>query len=159
MKIRDSHLYRQSHSTFEEYCQDRWEFTANYARRLIQSSTITENIKTVPIGTIPTSERHLRPLTQLRVSLLDLYERQGWKPLGYKSWRECVTSEFRDKQRYLYYQLEAAKTERNLCTMVQTAEKIPERQLRPLISLKPKEQKEAWDKAVKTAPEGNGCNG
>lgn len=38
---------------------------------------------------------------------------------GYTSWRECVVAEFKDQQRYLYYQLEAAQTEKNICTIVQ----------------------------------------
>jgi len=121
----------------------------------------------------PTSESQLRPLTQLRVSLLDLYERQGWKSLGYDSWKACVTNEFKDKQRYLYYQLEAAKTERNLQDLQNSTKveigSIPERQLRPLSNLSPDQQREIWKKAVETAPEGksaskiylmvNGCNG
>jgi hypothetical protein len=75
--------------------------------------------------------------------------------LGYKSWRECVVKEFGQNERYLYRQLEAAQTEKNIWPMGQKAE-IPERQLRPLVSLHndPEAQKEAWAKAVETAPEG-----
>jgi hypothetical protein len=75
--------------------------------------------------------------------------------MGYASWRECVTAEFRDKERYLYYQLEAAQTAKNVCTIVQK-ESIPESQLRPLTKLRdnPEKQKEAWQQAVDTAPDG-----
>jgi hypothetical protein len=92
-------------------------------------------------------------MTNIRALVLDLYEREGWAALGYKSWRECVVAEFKDQQRYLYYQLEAAQTEKNICP---TGQNIPERQLRPLTKLRdnPEAQKEAWQRAVETAPEG-----
>jgi hypothetical protein len=89
-----------------------------------------------------------------RVMLLELYEREGWRALGYNNWRECVDAEFPQNQRYLYYQLQAAVTERNICTMVQNDSPIPERQLRPLASLPPEVQAEAWQRAVETAPDG-----
>jgi len=50
--------------TFEEYCRERWDFAANYARRLIHSCLTVENIKSVPIGTIPTTESQTRPLAR-----------------------------------------------------------------------------------------------
>ena len=55
---------------------------------------------------------------------------------------EAMASSFKDKQRYLYYQLEAAQIEKNICTMVQKGQ-IPERHLRPLTKLEPEQQKEA----------------
>jgi len=63
MKIRDSKLYRETHSTFEEYCKERWGFTRSYAYRLIASSEVTDNLS--PMGDIPESERVTRPLTKL----------------------------------------------------------------------------------------------
>lgn len=93
-------------------------------------------------------------ISNIRALILDLYERQGWAALGYGSWRECVVAEFKEQQRYLYYQLEAAKIGRNLCTIVQKTESIPEGQLRPLARLEPEKQKEAWQMAVDTAPNG-----
>jgi hypothetical protein len=93
-------------------------------------------------------------LVDIRPLLIELDERRGWEALGYKSLRECMTKEFKQSQRYLYYQLEAAKTEKNICTRVQITESIPEKHLRPLTSLEPDEQAEAWKEAVATAPEG-----
>ena len=81
-----------------------------------------------------------------------MYEREGWKALGYDSWRACVASEFKQSQAYLYRQLEAAQTERAISPIGE--KQIPESHLRPLTHLEPSEQKEVWDKAVKTAPEG-----
>jgi hypothetical protein len=75
--------------------------------------------------------------------------------MGYANWRECVTAEFQNSQAYLYRQLEAAQTEKVISP---TGEKpqIPERQLRPLTKLRddPEKQKEAWQKAVESAPAG-----
>ena len=81
-------------------------------------------------------------MNNVRYLVLDLYEREGWTALGYASWRECVTEEFKQNQRYLYYQLEAAQIEKNICTMVQK-EQILERQLRPLSKLEPDQQRTA----------------
>jgi hypothetical protein len=94
-------------------------------------------------------------MDNIRSLVLDLYERRGWSALGYDNWRECVTAEFEHKERYLYYQLEAAQAEKNICTIVQS-HKLPESQLRPLIKLKdnPEKQREAWQRAVETAPAG-----
>lgn len=92
-------------------------------------------------------------MTNIRSLVLELYEREGWSAMGYASWRECVTAEFKQGQRHLYEQLEAAQTEKNICAVAQN---IPERQLRPLTKLRnnPEKQKEAWQQAVDTAPDG-----
>jgi hypothetical protein len=63
MQIRDNRLYRESYTTFEAYCKERWGFERNYANKLIRASEVTENLGTVV--PIPTSERVLRPLTRL----------------------------------------------------------------------------------------------
>jgi hypothetical protein len=84
----------------------------------------------------------------------DLYEREGWSALGYQSWRECVVAEFKQGQAYLYRQLKAAQTEKVISPKGENS--IPEKQLRPLTKLKgdPEAQREAWQKAVETAPDG-----
>jgi len=87
-----------------------------------------------------------------RALLLDLYERNGWEALGYQSWRECVVGEFKQHQSYLYRQLEAARAERNIS--VSPIGEIKESILRPLANLPPDEQREVYQKAVETAPEG-----
>jgi len=55
-----------------------------------------------------------RHLESARAQLLELYEREGWRALGYGSWRECVTVEFQRSQSALYRALEAARVERAL---------------------------------------------
>lgn len=93
-------------------------------------------------------------LTDIRWLVYELYIREGWSAMGYASWRECVNAEFPSSQSYLYRQLEAAKTEKIISPMGEN--QIPERQLRPLTKLRndPEKQREAWTKAVSTAPEG-----
>lgn len=86
-------------------------------------------------------------MNNIRALILDLYERDGWTALGYATWRECVTAEFKQSERYLYKQLKAAQTEKNICTIGQK-EEIPESQLRPLTKLKDSHdrQRKAWIK-------------
>ena len=93
-------------------------------------------------------------MTNIRGLVLELYEREGWTALGYASWRECVTAEFQFKQSHVYELLDAAKTERNISAKAEN--QIPETHLRPLAKLRdnPEAQKEAWQQAVATAPEG-----
>ena len=93
-------------------------------------------------------------MNNVRYLVLDLYEREGWSALGYESWRECVTAEFKNSQAYLYRQLEAAQAEKVISPIGEN--EIPESQLRPLTKLRdnPEQQREAWQKAVETAPDG-----
>lgn len=73
--IRDQKLYRQTHDNFEDYCQERWGFTANYARRQITAAEVATQLKSenVPVGTL--SERVLREVSNVpkekRLEVLD----------------------------------------------------------------------------------------
>jgi hypothetical protein len=42
--IRDTRLYRESHDSFETYCQDQWDITPQYAGKLIRSWRIAERL-------------------------------------------------------------------------------------------------------------------
>jgi hypothetical protein len=77
-QLRDRRLYRSTHSSFEEYCQDRFGMKRRHPYRLIDAAKVVNNILEVcPIGThksgdtnqrlqiVPTSERQTRPLTKL----------------------------------------------------------------------------------------------
>lgn len=88
-----------------------------------------------------------------RAWLAELHEREGWKALGYKSWRECVVAEFGQSQAYLYRQLAAAQTEKLISPDGEVGQ-IPEAHLRPLSKLPQVERAEAWQEAVESAPEG-----
>jgi len=70
LAIRDQRLYRSSHDTFEEYCRDKWKFTARQANRLIGAGGVVENliqdqlVSSVPAA-IPENEAQARPLAPL----------------------------------------------------------------------------------------------
>ena len=73
LTIRQQKLYRESHGSFEEYCRQRWQMSRSYANRLIGASSVVRNL--VPIGTIPTRENQVRPLTQLEPE----QQREAWE--------------------------------------------------------------------------------
>jgi len=89
--------------------------------------------------------------------LLQLYEGEGWKVLGYATWRECAQEEFGFKQSHAYRLLEFAEVTRNIEFSPMGEKQImptAERQIRPLTQLEPEEQAAAWQQAVETAPNG-----
>jgi hypothetical protein len=94
-------------------------------------------------------------MNDVRSLVYDLYVREGWSALGYESWRECVTKEFQQNERYLYRELESAQAEKNICQICQNT-KIPDSQLHALTKLRnePEKQREAYQQAIDTAPEG-----
>ena len=73
--IRNEKLYLKTHTTFEAYCQDKFDFTANYGGRLLRSAEavnkLEKELKGVPIGTVvlPKTESQVREL--LRVNPKD----------------------------------------------------------------------------------------
>lgn len=65
LAIRDGRLYRATHRTFEDYCQERWGISRRHANRLIGARTVQDNLG--PIGPkLPATESQARPLTALR---------------------------------------------------------------------------------------------
>lgn len=65
LDIRDSRLYRLDYGTFEEYCQRRWDLKQAQAYRLMDAAKVTENLKVLPMGELPTVERQARELAPL----------------------------------------------------------------------------------------------
>ncbi len=60
-RIHGRQLYKEEFSTFEEYCQERWEWGRSRGYRLMEAALAAE--KMLPIGNIlPTRESHVRPL-------------------------------------------------------------------------------------------------
>lgn len=88
-----------------------------------------------------------------RVILLDFYEREGWRALGYKSWREFAVEKSNQSQSYLYRQIEAAQVEREISPNGELGV-IPERQLRELARAPEGQRKPVYDEAAATAPNG-----
>ena len=46
LEIRDNRLYRENHSTFNDYCRKRWGWSRDYGDRLIAATKITKLIST-----------------------------------------------------------------------------------------------------------------
>lgn len=85
LSVRDSKLYRESHSTFESYCQEKWSMSRDYAYRLIGASKVVSNL--LPIGGKPQNESQARPLTALepeeqREAWTAAVEASGGNPTG-----------------------------------------------------------------------------
>ena len=57
LEIRDNRLYRESHKTFEDYCQEKWGMTDRRARMLITAAGTMGIIET---GTIVPGIPHAR---------------------------------------------------------------------------------------------------
>lgn len=57
--LRDSLLYREHYSTFEEYCRDRWGWSRVHAHRQMEAA---DTAAVLPVGNKPTSERQAREL-------------------------------------------------------------------------------------------------
>jgi hypothetical protein len=85
--------------------------------------------------------------TTARALLLDLYEREGWKALGYESWEKWGMSKTHANRL-----ISSAEVRENLTPMgvVPTSE----RQTRPITSLPPDQQRDVWEEVVRTAPAG-----
>lgn len=74
-------------------------------------------------------------MENVRVLLLDLYEREGWKALGYDSWRACVTVELRQSVATVYRQLRAAEADRALSQVENPPALLPTVQAEQLMRL------------------------
>ena len=75
-EIRDHKLYREDYETFEECCRERWRFSRIHAHRLIEATTVAQNL--LPIGNKPhpdIRESQFRPL----ISLDPDQQRQAWE--------------------------------------------------------------------------------
>jgi hypothetical protein len=74
--LRDKKLYRSTHSSFEEYCHDRFGFTRRSAYYLIDAVEIIDNLKKCEplVHIMPTNERQCRPLKSLKPE----QQREAW---------------------------------------------------------------------------------
>jgi predicted Rdx family selenoprotein len=68
LDIREKRLYRQSYSTFADYCRERWTLSARYAHQLIDSVEVVNDLRKCAIAhfeTLPQTESVVRPLVNL----------------------------------------------------------------------------------------------
>lgn len=95
-------------------------------------------------------------LGNLRALLLELYQRKGWRVLGYETWRACAVQEFAYDETYLYRLLSAAIVEQNVFSPIGENR---ESHLRPITALEPDEQRIVWTVVKETAPNGKVTTG
>lgn len=75
MVVRDSKLYRQGYSTFEDYCRVRWNMGKSRVYQMIDAAIVVENLKSSTNGgLLPDTERQARPLAQLEPE----QQREAW---------------------------------------------------------------------------------
>lgn len=66
LEIRDKRLYRQEYSTFEEYCNKRWNMKQSRAYQFMDSAKVVGILQSSTIvELLPTNEAQARPLTSL----------------------------------------------------------------------------------------------
>lgn len=92
--IRERKLYLPknggSFNTFETYCRERWGFTDERARQLIEGVAIRERLGKNPtlVGVLPDSERQIRPLQALAPN----QQAKAWREVIEISGDEPVTA-------------------------------------------------------------------
>jgi len=85
-------------------------------------------------------------MNSVRLDVLELDERQGWRALGYESWRACVATEFGASESYLYQLADAARVDRAISTIVEMppVRQSHARELAPLLRAEPESLPEVW---------------
>ena len=71
-ELRDRKLYRSTHSSFEQYCRDRFGFSRDSAYLKIRASQVYDNITNY----LPTNERQLRSIAKAKLE--PEAEAQAW---------------------------------------------------------------------------------
>lgn len=62
--IKNNKLYRESHTTFEDYCQEKWGWTSGRARQLVTAANVAKEMKVDTAVSIP-NERAARELASV----------------------------------------------------------------------------------------------
>lgn len=82
--LRDKRLYRASHKTFEDYCQERFGFTRQRASQKIGFLALLDDLST-RVDKAPATEGQARPLTKLPTPEL---QAQAWEQAQADSGKE-----------------------------------------------------------------------
>lgn len=97
-EIRDTQLYRESHSTFEEYVNGVLSLSRTHAYKLIDSALVVRDLSSIEdIPRLPTNEAQARELIRLKTpeeratAWLQVLETAGAEPLTAKRIRESVS--------------------------------------------------------------------
>jgi hypothetical protein len=93
-------------------------------------------------------------MEQSRKDLIELYDREGWRALGYSSWGACVKAEFEGSSTALYRQLAAAKIEREVFGDSRIGNPVPASQLEAVKDLPTDQKRAAFQRADQLAGAG-----
>jgi hypothetical protein len=64
LTIREQRLYRESYTTFEDYCRQRWDLSRPRAYQLIDAAQVIDVVSTI-VDIVPVNEAQARPLASL----------------------------------------------------------------------------------------------
>ena len=81
--IRDRRLYKERYGTFEQYCEERWEWTFRRAYQLIDAADLMEQIYK-KFQVLPAREAHVAALAKLESPD---HRAEVWRRVGFKSAR------------------------------------------------------------------------
>ena len=96
-------------------------------------------------------EKGLPSFYEVGAALLKIRDRKLYRA-DYKTFEEYCKTRWEMSRPRAYQLIDYAKVQTNLSTTVD--KRISERQARPIARLEPKQQKEVWEEAERTAPKG-----
>lgn len=67
-EIKEKKLYSINYKNFDEYCQDRWEFSKSYGNNLVASAKVIQNLEDNNCCQMPFNEAQVRPLTNTKLT-------------------------------------------------------------------------------------------
>lgn len=66
MEIRNQRLYRKTHTTFEDYCDEKWGFSRSEAYRQIQAAEVVSDLSITETADLPANASLTRSLSKLK---------------------------------------------------------------------------------------------
>ncbi|MBD2357672.1 hypothetical protein H6G41_24185 [Tolypothrix sp. FACHB-123] len=132
--LRDRRLYRSTHSTFEDYCRSRFGFTHRHVNYLIAGSFVVDNLMGTNGSQIENSDEMGTIGSQIGNP-----DEMGTNGSQIKNSNETGTdgSQIGNSD--------------EMGTIGSQILPTSERQVRPLVPLKPEQQRQAWQQAVELA--------
>lgn len=124
----------------------------------MKEAKFRQGTRTDILATLPKSDEdhvHVNKILAKKAGIGELYKIKNGG--DYKTFEAYCKGAWDLSRPRAYQLIDAAEIKQNLSTNVDILPKT-ESQTRPLAKLKPDQQREAWEKAVETAPEGSGTH-
>lgn len=125
----------------------------NTSQEIIQDNSLTpeetEDLKNLEA----TVERGLRAFWEIGRALGEINTKRLYRE-EYKTFSEYCQNRWGISRSSAYHLIDGAKVFQNVYHGTQKILPTNERQIRPLVTLPPEQQKEVWEEVVKTAPKG-----